>query len=105
MSDKVKVDLQDLKELAVLARKNGTTDAFITLALQWAEMANAEIVKLRTAIAIKETECGCWCDLEPDSEPDGCVLDDNMPEDCVYARQLVKQGLGKTACKYWKPLI
>ena len=29
------------------------------------------------AEAIKETEYGCWCDLEPDEEPDACVLDNN----------------------------
>lgn len=56
------------------------------------------------AEAIKESKYGCWYDLEPDSEPDVCVLDYNMPGDCPYALKLVKEGRDKTACKYWRPL-
>jgi hypothetical protein len=37
-------------------------------------------------------------------KPDGCVIDDGMEDDCVYATQLVREGKGKTACKYWRPV-
>jgi len=47
---------------------------------------------------------GCHCDLEPEMKPDGCVLDYGKPEDCVYAKILVKNGQPKEDCGYWKPI-
>lgn len=44
---------------------------------------------------------GCHCDLEEGQAPDGCVLDDGSPQDCVYARKIgVKQQ-----CEHWRPII
>lgn len=43
---------------------------------------------------------GCHCDLEEGQKPDGCVLDEGRPQDCVYARP----GVAKASCKYWQPV-
>jgi hypothetical protein len=43
---------------------------------------------------------GCHCDLEPGQEPDGCVLDEGRPQDCVYASNKAL----KQECEYWKPI-
>lgn len=43
---------------------------------------------------------GCHCDLEEGMVPDGCVMDDGRPQDCVYA----KPGMHKQQCKYWLPV-
>lgn len=50
---------------------------------------------------------GCHCDLEtmPDGfVPDGCVIDDGIVDNCVYARRLVKEGKGRDDCGYWRPI-
>jgi len=43
---------------------------------------------------------GCHCDLEDGQQPDGCVLDQGRPQDCVYARS----AGSKQKCKYWQPI-
>ena len=43
---------------------------------------------------------GCHCDLEPGQEPDGCVLDEGRPQDCVYAAKKAQ----KHECEYWQPI-
>lgn len=50
----------------------------------------------------KAVRYGCHCDLEPHMEPDGCVLDEGKPENCVYAR---RPGATKEGCEYWKPIV
>jgi hypothetical protein len=43
---------------------------------------------------------GCHVDLAPDEQPDGCVIDDGIRRDCVYAvRHRTREG-----CKYWLPI-
>lgn len=44
---------------------------------------------------------GCHCDLEEGQMPDGCVLDEGRPQDCVYARS----ADSKTKCQYWQPIV
>ena len=44
---------------------------------------------------------GCHCDLDPGMEPDGCVIDDGEPWNCIYAKDVEK----KERCKYWKIII
>lgn len=45
---------------------------------------------------------GCHCDLEPDMEPDGCVLDYGRPEDCVHSHSgKVKH---REKCEHWQPI-
>ncbi|WP_019584169.1 hypothetical protein [Thioalkalivibrio sp. ALE16] len=41
---------------------------------------------------------GCHCDLVPGEQPDGCVLDEGKPEDCVHAHP----GMRKEQCHYWR---
>ncbi len=47
-----------------------------------------------------ESKHGCYCDLERHMEPDGCVIDEGKPENCIYARGKTC----KTQCEYWKPI-
>lgn len=65
------------------------------------------ITALRAALAepvAKLVKHGCYLDLDPDMEPDGCVLDEGLPENCALARRLLRDGKGKTDCGYWKPI-
>ena len=41
---------------------------------------------------------GCHCDLEPHMNPDGCVIDQGRPQDCIYE----KRGMRKEQCRYWR---
>lgn len=43
---------------------------------------------------------GCHCDLDEDIKPDGCVLDEGRPQDCVYAKSVGN----KMKCQYWQPV-
>lgn len=52
----------------------------------------------------EEVRYGCHCDLDPDAQPDGCVLDYGVPGDCIHAPSLVAAGKGREACCYWKPV-
>lgn len=50
---------------------------------------------------------GCHCDIETMPEgfiPDGCVMDDNRDEHCVYAGPLRREGKTKLDCAYWRPI-
>lgn len=51
--------------------------------------------------AVHSDAYGCHCDLESMEdgfEPDGCVIDEGNPQDCIYA------NCGdKWKCKYWRP--
>jgi len=54
---KVSVDLEYLKVLAVKSQQAGTQDAFINIALEWAEQAEEEIKRLETELeALKGEE-------------------------------------------------
>jgi hypothetical protein len=64
-----------------------------------------EAVKLGVdAVRRSKETFGCFCDLAPDEDPDGCVLDDKRPDDCVYAGILNRKGHTKWKCEYWRPL-
>lgn len=45
---------------------------------------------------------GCFCDLEPGMKPDGCVIDENRPDDCTSAGPLIAAGKDKWSCKEWR---
>ena len=47
---------------------------------------------------LNEVKYGCHVDLEPGQQPDGCVIDEDRPYDCIYA----KQGMRKEQCEYWR---
>ncbi len=56
MKNKVPVNVDSLRELAVLAIKNSTENAFIKIALDWAVAADKEIQRLKKLIKEKEDE-------------------------------------------------
>jgi hypothetical protein len=52
-----------------------------------------------------EEKYGCHCDLEPGTQPDGCVFDTGNIDDCHPARTLNKTGKGRNDCEYWRPVF
>ena len=54
--------------------------------------------------AIELIKFTCYCDLDDDMEPDGCVLDQHKPEDCIYAAKLRAAGKGRNDCAEWRPI-
>ena len=74
-------------------------------AQDWHEAFDDEIAALRAALAAPVPHgCHVDLDLEEGMEPDGCVLDEGRPDNCIYARRLHREGKDKTACEYWKPI-
>ena len=63
----------------------------------------AAMAALRAALA-QPVPHGCHVDLHPGMKPDGCVLDGGRPENCIYAKRLLREGKDKTACEYWQPI-
>ena len=88
---------QALEALEMMRQKYGE------YACSACDHADAAITGLRIALA-QPIPHGCHVDLDPGMKPDGCVLDENRPEKCVYARRLVREGKDKTACEYWQPI-
>ena len=43
---------------------------------------------------------GCHLEIDTDTEPDGCVIDDGNLDDCQYA----KHDMLKEDCKFWQPI-
>lgn len=78
--------LDQLADLRVVANRLGFYDAADAIR-QWC--ANLPALKY-----------GCHCDLEPDMEPDHCVIDDHgvINGHCIYA----KDGMRKEQCEYWR---
>lgn len=50
---------------------------------------------------LEEVHYGCHVDLEPDIEPDGCVIDTEEFHNCIYA----KPGMRKEQCEYWRIVL
>ncbi len=73
-----------MAELVAIANRLGLHDA-------------ADAVK-QMAGNLADLRYGCHVDLEPDQQPDGCVIDDGRYHDCLYA----KQGMRKEQCQYWR---
>ena len=69
----------------------------------WTEKMIAARTALRAALAASVPH-GCHVDLDHGMKPDGCVLDDGRPENCIYAKRLLREGKDKTACEYWQPI-
>jgi hypothetical protein len=72
------------------------------------ESARAAIAAVREHEAAQEAAriaagpWGCHCDIESMDEgfqPDGCVIDDGRPQDCIYSH-----CGDKTKCEYWRPI-
>jgi len=89
------VDLQaEIKRLDAGWQTANTEALLITQSLK-------ELEQMLTSVssALPPIKYGCHCDLDPEMDPDGCVLDLGRPNDCVYAR-----CGDKTICKYWLPM-
>ena len=83
--------LDALDTLYDLCRGSGTTS----------ECINSKIALKHAILALAAGEgFGCHCDLEPGMSPDGCVIDEGRPQDCVYARRVKR----KEDCSYWRPI-
>ena len=54
----VAIDVDELKQLLVLARELGTTDAWINLAVNWAEAATKEALRLKKELEECKEKCG-----------------------------------------------
>ena len=67
------------------------------------DTASRAFEDLRAALA-QPVPHGCHVDLDHGMKPDGCVLDDGRPENCIYAKRLLREGKDKTACEYWQPI-
>lgn len=63
-------------------------------------LARVEAMRAEIHALVYTGEYGCHCDLEPDMKPDGCVIDEGRPQDCVYARRIER----KEQCEYWQPI-
>jgi len=50
--------------------------------------------------SMESKKFGCHCDLNPDEEPDFCVIDTKEYHDCICARK----GMKKEDCEYWKEI-
>lgn len=72
-------------------------DSFIVRRLErFAALIEASVIERSNKST--NQEYGCNCDLEPGIKPDGCVLDEGRPQDCVYARILMRKNEGKDEC-------
>lgn len=67
--------------------------------LEGLRLAKAALQDVKVSETLSE-RYGCHCDLEPGMAPDGCVIDEGRPQDCIYA----KPGMKKEQCKYWKAM-
>lgn len=75
--------------------------------IRWADKhdgLNHFIWKMALAAVSIPEKWGCHCDLEPGMKPDGCVLDEGKPENCVYARMLLADGKSRDDCKEWRKI-
>ena len=89
--DSVAAQLADLRDVA---NRLGMYDAADALGQTFGEgMQQAE----------NQVRYGCHCDLETtvSGEPDGCVIDEGIPQDCIYA----KMGMRKEQCEYWRVVL
>jgi hypothetical protein len=75
---------RQVADLILIANRLGLYDA-----------ANA--VK-QMAGTLDSVKYGCHVDLEQGEQPDGCVIDEGRPQDCIYA----KEGMRKEQCSYWR---
>lgn len=94
-------ELFDISEIPVKAQRQDSTSEQLASLVAVANrlgMYDAADAVTQMAKNLSSLRYGCHCDLEPDMEPDGCVLDQGMPQDCIYA----KPGMRKEQCGYWR---
>lgn len=79
--------LDQMADLVAVANRLGMYDA--------ADAVKQLLPKLPTP------KYGCHCDLGPDEEPDGCVIDDGFRHHCRYSEGLDR----KEQCEYWRLVV
>ena len=47
-------------------------------------------------------EYGCHCDIADDEDVDGCVIDSNAHEECIFAYIKDKKRRSRWTCSEWK---
>jgi hypothetical protein len=67
----------------------------------WAERDYAREV-LNYEFPAEESGYGCHLELEPDMEPDECVIDTEQFDDCMMTRSGLRD---KLKCPYWCPKV
>ncbi len=67
MTDKIKLTLEDLGVLMQTAERNGTTHAWLAVAMEWCGNANAEIERLQAELANVNNEFGSQTADWPDA--------------------------------------
>lgn len=77
---------EQLADLRLVANRLGMYDA-------------ADAIRQLFETDVLETiKYGCHCEVElDDREPDGCVIDEGLYQDCLYA----KEDMRKEQCEYW----
>jgi hypothetical protein len=68
----------------------------------WRAMLAAAPTPPVDAVPGEPVAMGCHCDLDPDSTPDGCVLDSGRPEDCTRTKS--GKITRREDCDEWKPI-
>jgi hypothetical protein len=97
------MDNEFLKSIPVLPQRQDSTSKqlsdLIMVANRLGMYDAADAIKM-VIKNIPEPKWGCHCDLEPHMQPDGCVIDTNSYNDCIYA----KKGMRKEQCEYWQKI-
>lgn len=66
---------------------------------EWLARGMSGMVEYREAMnADDKADYGCHVDLEPHQKPDGCVIDDGLRSQCIYAKSIGS----KWQCEYWQ---
>lgn len=100
------IELKDLPKLPqrqdpVAAQLADLRDVANRLGLYDAADALRQTFGDTMALAENRLRHGCHCDLEDHQEPDGCVIDEGRPQDCIYAAEAGR----KERCEYWQIVV
>lgn len=87
--DSLAAQLSDLRDVA---NRLGLHDASDALRQAFGETMRLADTRIRY---------GCHCDIEPGQEPDGCVIDEGRPQDCIYAPKAGR----RERCEYWRIVV
>jgi hypothetical protein len=71
---KISVTVEGLRSLAGIAKVNGKSEEFFQVALEWAEKASAEILRLRAALATQQAVQGELAGFLHKSDPSRFIL-------------------------------
>lgn len=91
----------DLTKIPALPQRQDSTSeqiADLVMVANRLGMYDAADAIAQVLPALPAIRYGCHVDLEPHMQPDGCVIDENNHQLCIYA----KKGMRKEQCEYWK---